>query len=61
MSVLLESPQVFPMVPRYAYLGIRSRLYGNYLIFYRPDDAEVRIVRVLHGARDYDSLLDLDR
>ena len=59
MSILLERPQAFPIVPRYAHLGIRRRLYGNYLIFYRYDDAQVSIVRVLHGARDYESLLDL--
>lgn len=32
-------------------VGVRMWPYGNYLIFYRADK-EVRIERVLHGARD---------
>ena len=60
MAMLLERPQAFPIVPRYAHLGFRRRLYGNYLIFYRYDETQVVIIRVLHGARDYESLLDLD-
>ena len=60
MSVLMERPEAFPIVPRYVHLGIRRRLYGNYLIFYRCDDVQIAVIRVLHGARDYESLLDLD-
>src|SRR6266481_2833266 len=32
--------------------GLRVLPYGQYLIFYRPMDATVRIERILHGARD---------
>src|SRR5713101_244584 len=32
--------------------GLRSVAYGRYVIFYRPLDDGVEIVRVLHGARD---------
>lgn len=32
--------------------GLRSAVHGRYLLFFRADDADVRIVRVLHGARD---------
>ena len=43
--------------------GIRRKVYGNYLIFYRLSDA-VEILHVLHGARDYAQILfdndDLD-
>lgn len=31
---------------------IRSCLFGNYVILYRPDATDVLIVRVLHGAMD---------
>ncbi|HJT34146.1 MAG TPA: type II toxin-antitoxin system RelE/ParE family toxin [Pirellulales bacterium] len=33
--------------------------FRNHLIFYRPIDGGIEIVRVLHGARDWQSLLDL--
>ena len=41
--------------------GIRIwQVYGfsNYLIFYRPQDERLEILRVLHGARDYASMFN---
>lgn len=38
---------------------VRSRTvegFRNYIVFYRPLDDGIEIVRVLHGARDIDSL-----
>jgi toxin ParE1/3/4 len=32
--------------------------FKNYLIFYRRTDAALEIIRVLHGARDYDNMFD---
>lgn len=32
--------------------GLRSLPHGAYVIFYTPGGAEVRIERILHGARD---------
>lgn len=32
--------------------NLRSCAYGHYVIFFQPDDADVLIVRVLHGAQD---------
>ncbi len=52
-----DSPQVFPLVPRYAHLGVRRRVHGNYLIFYRAEADRVSIIHIVHGARDYDVLL----
>ena len=37
--------------------GLRSARHGRYLIFFIDSGDEVRIVRVLHGARDLPSLL----
>ena len=37
--------------------GLRVFPVGNYVIYYRPEGETVRIERVLHGARDVDSLL----
>jgi toxin ParE1/3/4 len=36
--------------------GIRMAVHGNFLIFYRIDDQEVRIERILHGARNIQAL-----
>jgi len=50
-------PHAFPLVPRYEHHGIRRRPFGNYLIFYRIEESRVSIVHIMHGARDYESLL----
>ena len=34
--------------------------FRNYLVFYRTRDADVEILRVLHGRRDIDAVLDED-
>lgn len=54
---LASFPERFPLVPRYERHGIRHRVHGNYMIFYRVDDVEVIIIHVLHGAMDYGELL----
>ncbi len=35
--------------------------FPNHLIFYRPTDGGIDVVRVLHGARDIDRVLDSER
>ncbi len=37
----------------------RIRGFENWLVFYRPISDGVEIIRVLHGARDLDDLLEL--
>lgn len=54
---LANTPYGSPLVPRYERYGIRRRVHGNYLIFYRTDDDQVTVVHVLHGARDYAAIL----
>ena len=34
--------------------------FPNYLVFYRPEDKGITVVRVLHGARDIERVLDED-
>ena len=34
--------------------------FSNYLIFYRQVDTVLEILRVLHGARDYEDMFDCD-
>ena len=36
--------------------GLRFFSAGNYVIFYTPSDEDVKIIRVLHGARDIEAL-----
>lgn len=52
-----QIPQGFPLVPRYESRGVRRRVHGAYLIFYRVEDDHVSILHILHGARDYEALL----
>jgi toxin ParE1/3/4 len=54
---LAELPEGYALVPRYEGAGIRRRVYGNYLIFYRVLDRELQVLHVLHGARDYEAVL----
>lgn len=56
-----DAPLSFPLVPRYEHHGIRRRPYRGYLIFYRVEDDRVAIIDVVHGARDYESLLFTDQ
>lgn len=52
-----RTPRAIQLVPRYARLGVRRRVHGAYLIFYRIDGDGVSILHILHGARDYEALL----
>jgi plasmid stabilization system protein ParE len=54
---LAKFPQRFPLVPRYEDRGVRHRVHGNYLIFYRVEREKVVVVHILHGAMDYAGLL----
>jgi len=47
---LVDNPNGYSLVPRYEHYGIRRRVHGNYLIFYRVGSAKVIIVHLLHGA-----------
>ncbi|MCG5236847.1 type II toxin-antitoxin system RelE/ParE family toxin [Xanthobacter oligotrophicus] len=54
---LLNMPKAHPLIPRYEATGIRRCVHGRYLIFYRVDADAVVILRILHGAMDYEPLL----
>jgi toxin ParE1/3/4 len=36
--------------------GLRAAIQGRYMIYYKGDESEVIVVRVLHGARDVAAL-----
>ncbi len=48
---LLEQPRMGAPRPELAD-ELRAMVSGSYLIFYRPLDDSVQIVRILHGRRD---------
>ncbi len=55
-----DAPLAFPLVPRYETHGVRRRVHGNYLIFYRAETERVVVIHVLHGARNYADILFAD-
>lgn len=57
MDGIANMPLAFPLVPRYERHGVRRRVLGNYLIFYKIEGDQIIILHVLHGARDIDALL----
>lgn len=56
-ATLSEAPLAYPLVPRYEQTGVRRRVHGNYLIFYRINGDVIDVLHVLHGARDYEQIL----
>lgn len=50
-------PQAYPLVPRYEKYGVRRRVHGNYLIFYRIDAGQVTVLHILNSAMDYTMIL----
>ena len=50
-------PLRFQLVPRYERHGIRRRVHGRYLIFYRIRASQVEVLRILDGARDFEPLI----
>ncbi|RIK88799.1 MAG: plasmid stabilization protein [Hyphomicrobiales bacterium] len=50
-------PLASPPLPDRPAAGIRRKVHGNYLIFYRLQAGTVEILRLVHGARDYERLL----
>ncbi|TWB24694.1 plasmid stabilization system protein ParE [Nitrospirillum amazonense] len=59
-TALGKFPLAYPLVPRFEAHGIRRRVFRDHLIFYRIRASRVEVLRVLHGARDYATLLSLD-
>ena len=57
-EIIVDAPEAFPFVERYKSHGLRRKVQGNYLIFYVLADGVVTIIHILHGARDYEDLLE---
>ncbi|RWK57011.1 type II toxin-antitoxin system RelE/ParE family toxin [Mesorhizobium sp.] len=54
---LRTMPERYPLLQRHRSSGIRRRVHGRYLIFYRITTEAVEILHVLHGALDLDAIL----
>lgn len=54
---LAEMPKAWTVVPRYEHYGIRRRVHGRYLIFFRVEPERVTILHVLNGAMDVEAIL----
>lgn len=52
-----DMPRAWPLVPRYEHHGIRRRVHGRYLIFYRMADDRITVLHILNGAMDVDRIL----
>lgn len=52
-----DYPRRFPLVPRYFHLGVRRRVCGRYLVFYAVNDRSVDVLRIVHGASNYEKSL----
>jgi toxin ParE1/3/4 len=54
---LAENPRSYPARDDIS-PGLRAAVHGRYLLLYREFEDEVRIVRVVHGARDLPRIFD---
>jgi toxin ParE1/3/4 len=54
---LAEVPEAWPIVPRFEHQGIRRRVHGRYLIFYRIAGDRVVVLHILNGAMDVEAIL----
>lgn len=57
---IADMPKAWPVVPRYEHHGIRRRVHGRYIIFYRVGDGNITILHVLNGAMDVEEILFSD-
>ncbi|GGE27242.1 Plasmid stabilization system protein ParE [Gemmobacter megaterium] len=54
---IADMPQAWPVVSRYEHHGIRRRVHGRYLIFYRIRADRITILHILNGAMDVEAIL----
>lgn len=53
---LSKYPESGDLVKELGNRGIRRLFYGNYVVYFRSVDDVIRILRVVHGARDISQL-----
>ena len=57
---LADNPRAFPILSRHRTHAIRRKAYRNYLILYRIAGETIEVWHVIHGARDYETILSED-
>ena len=57
---LSYSPNRYSNVPRFEGRGLRRIVVGQYLIIFRVEADRIMVLRILHGARDYEAILFAD-
>lgn len=60
-AALARYPRRYPTLPE-PHVAVRKKSFRHYLIFYQIREAEVHILRVVQGSRDWLTLLEeMDR
>lgn len=54
---IADMPESWPFVPRYEHHGIRRRVHGRHLIFYRINESQITVLHILNGAMDVEAIL----
>jgi toxin ParE1/3/4 len=54
---IADNPLMHALLEGHEKTGVRRRVHGKYLVFYRTTNGSVEIPRILHGARDYEAIL----
>jgi len=54
---LADMPRRFGLLAGHESSGLRKLVHDGYLIFYRIDDTQVTIARILNGAMNYEKIL----
>lgn len=57
-QALAETPHGYPEVRRYSQRVVRKKVHGRYVILYEDRSDELRVVHIVHGARNWQDLLD---
>ena len=61
VEMLCDNPELGEQFRRDLTRTIRKRgilNFANYLIFYRREESILQVLRIIHGARDYDKFFD---
>jgi plasmid stabilization system protein ParE len=57
IALLANQPELGERMATRRFGEVRRHGAGNYIIYYRLDEGDLQILRVLHAARDQDALL----
>ena len=56
-DLLARQPAIGQPMQTARFGEVRRHVAGNYLIYYLPCETEIRVVRIVHGARDQRRLI----